>query len=349
MCFFIGEYFIFAKYISQNNFFDEHWFDFLAKTSGIYYLSGNELYRIDPGQINPLAKKLTGEAQVKDKIIDISLDRNKRFLFESTLSKENISAIWRFYIEENYLEKIFSAETPGLEKFTAFRSPQISPDNAKVAFLATKNNSDYLFEYNLSSHKLTNLTGGLFSGAITCYAWSFDSLALAFSDKNDALSTIRLIGSDQKVSATYKVTGMISQIGFQDNRLIVLKTINQPKSITSSINAISLDSAKETSLIDIFKDEQILSYRLSPDKLYIVFVSKNLKTKVNKLYQRAIDGSGLMEINSDTEGDSPIFSPESNRIAFVKNEGVFTVNVNEIKADKIFVDKNDNLKLIEWR
>ncbi len=312
----------------------------------IYYLSKNNLYLIKPDVTNPTPQEIISvDLQSVGKIIDISIDKKNAFSFFTAAISEDNTKIWKAYLEQKTFEKSFSDQTPGLENFKNFRKPIISPDNQKVAFIASRSNTDNIFVMNLKNEDLVNFSGSVYEGNISCYDWSTDSQKIVFVDTKTDKNSIKMISLDRQLKNIYDTNAQITQVNSLKEGIVFLEQSND-----SSVNLLNLSSGQVTSLIDYSYPKEISQYNLSSNKQFIVYETRDLVSLKTDLFKINIDGSNLLEIAGDGNSQSPIISAQSSRIAFwVKDTGIIIVDTNKTWSKKVLLSKEIIDNLIVWR
>jgi Tol biopolymer transport system component len=343
----IGGYFFYQRYLADgSNFIGS----VSAKRNWIYYLSSNNLYRFSP-DIDQAPQKLSAaQYPSESKIIDISVDKLNNFLLLSKLNRENKSEIWRLYLDNLNLEKAFSAQTSGLENYSDFRLPKISPDNSRVAFIASHNNSDDIFVMNLKNGGLDNLLKSTDNRKINEISWTADSQKIAILLNTDTLSSIKLLGLDKNLTNLYEEAAPVFNIYALQDRLFFIDSKSLEGKLHTDINLVNFSDSKKTSIIDIYTPQKIVNFNISPDEQFIVYELNNLTTKQSNLYQIRTDGINLLQLTDNGVSSNAIFSPVGNYMAFYyANMGVYQISMSDYQKKNIFKTSEIIDKLIIWR
>jgi len=318
------------------------------RQESIYYTSGNNLYQLDPKastqSINSIPTIRLQSTGVISKLC-VDTKRNQFFYEVSTPSKNY--EIWKVNLKDNSSEKIFSSQTPGLENFTNFRDPKLSADNENLGFLASHDQIDDLFSWQIDQNKLTNLTEEKFAGTISDFSWGTDTTKIVLSGLINGKGVIKTL-SEKSISDFLEQDSLINQIEYSKNSLIYSQT---PKdAIVTNIATVSLTNKKVVLLTDIASPKRVSDFAISPDKQELTFTVNDSSNQQNDIYTLKTDGTDLLQVTTDGKSSEPTFSPQSDKIAYWdKTIGIFIIPINKGNAQKVLNSAGVIDKILAWR
>ncbi len=123
-------------------------------------------------------------------------------------------------------------------------SPAFSPDSERILFSANKNGQTDIYEYNLKTKALTNITNDQFYDANP--AWSADGKTVLFNRRINAYAKIFLLDYEdpsQKTQVTFGESSDIQPSFSRDGKLIYFAT-DQSQSGVFNIASLDLESGE---------------------------------------------------------------------------------------------------------
>jgi hypothetical protein len=321
-----------------------------GKEKGIYYSINNNLYKLNPD--------ITNNTQIKDQVTqvqstglvsNISFSKDNDYFIYDTVTSKNIAEIWKVYTNDNNSEKLFSALTPGLENFTNFRNPIISPDNTKIGFIATHGVIDDLFIQDLTKKQLTNLTNPVIQESINSWDWSNNSNGIVFSTFVNNAGFIYTIDLDKNLKKIYTDSAKFTKVNYLTDKIVFLSNLTG-ESPSANIKGLKISDNSVTNLTDVANPKQVNSYNISTNKRSITYDLSDSQTKATDIYIEEVDGTNLLQVTTDNKSSSPIFSADGNKISYViKDSGIYIMNINKTNITKILNSKEIINNLIIWR
>jgi len=349
LIFVIVIYFLYVKY--YHRFFNKNQGQSIPQENRqelIYYTSGNNLFQLNPYALTQNSADIPNlRLQSTGVINQLCIDTKRNLFFYSVLTPAKNYEIWKVSLKDNSSEKLFSAQTPGLEKYKNFRDPKLSYDNQKLGFIASHDQIDNLFSWQIDDSVLTNLTSENFSGEVTDFAWSPDTNKIALAGVINSKNVIKIL--DEKSINDFLVQDdTIKQLEYLKNTLIFSQI---PKdSIATNILSIALADKKITPLTDFAAPKTVSDFAVSLDGQNLVFTGHDNQTHQNDIYILKTDGTDLLQLTTDGKSSEPVFSPKSDQIAYwSKNVGIFIIKTNKANPQKILNSESPIDKILTWR
>jgi len=344
----LGGYFFYTKYY-QKIISPEVATPKENKTENIYYSAVNSLYQLNPGILKQSPQEIpTIRLQSTGQVAQMEIVKADNIFFYDTLTPQNNWEIWKVSLNDNSSEKLFSNQTPGLENFKNFRDPQVSKDNLELAFIATHDEIDNLFLYNLKNKNLTNLSHQLFQGKIDSYSWSPDSQKLFFSSSSSDQGTIYQIDVGKKLDKLWEGPGQINKItGLKDKVIFSLTESGENPNI--NLNLLTLSDKQKKAITNLTLPKQVKNFQLSLNGDYLVAEVAEKDQQKSDLYLLKSDGTNLLQLTDDGRSSKAVFSPEGSKIAFwVKGDGIYIMNINKNQRQKILNYEENIDQILRW-
>lgn len=336
-------YFLYVKYF--NSFFNPKTGTDIPQINQkemIYYTTNNNLYQLNPNLLTQNSNDIPIiRLQSTGSINQLEIDTQGNSFYYEVLTPEKEAEIWKVNVTSNNSEILFSKKTPGLENYTNFRNPKISPDKKSLGFVATRENQDDLFLFNLNSSELKNFSLNKLTGSISDFSWAPAGEKIALVAKENSKYIIKFL---TEKSAENFIEGDIAlnNIFYLKDRIIVSENKN--------IVSLLLSDKNKTALTDLVSPMEVTLFDVSPNGQKIVFESKNDQTNKTDLYVLNIDGSDLLQLTDDGASSLPVFSPTNDKIAFwLKKTGIYTVKITKEEKQKVLNSEVIINNILTWR
>jgi len=314
----------------------------------IYYASGNNLYQLNPGVLTQSPQEVpTIRLQSTGKVARMEIDRSDRLFFYDTLTPQNDWEIWQVSLTDNVSSKIFSNQIAGLENFKNFRQPQVSPDNQKLAFLASHDNVDNIFIYQIKEKSLENLSDQVFQGKISSLSWSPDGEKIVLAGNEPSTNSLQSLDLNRKKDKLWEGVGQIQKVIWLPQTIVF--SLQETKDNQLTVNLYSLENQTKKPLTDVAFPKIISDFQVSADKTYLVFEIEDTQTKKTDLYLEKSDGTNILQLTDDGQSLQAVFSPEGNKITYwLKGSGIYLMNINKTSNQKILNDEEGAIKILLW-
>lgn len=321
----------------------------LNKDKTIYYTVDNNLYQLNADNLNRDSRDVsTFRLQSTGKVQTIKVDQKKEFFVYDCLTPDNTSEIWQVSFLDNHSEKLFSAITPGFEKYDNFRSPKMSQVGNYMAFIASNQGIDDIFVWDIGQNTTQNLTSKSVKEKITAFDWSQTESKIYFSTLDNDKVSLKSINLKKTSSNLFEGINKITQMEVLKDKIIIMFLDSNE---TANLGYINLKDLKTiTPVTDLKKPSTIISFNLSTSNKQIVYQTQDTLAKTNDLYIMNIDGTNLLQLSTDGKSFSPFFSPDGKKIAFyLKDSGVYTMDTDKNNNTKILNEEGKIDNLILWR
>ena len=321
----------------------------LNKDKTIFYTEGNNLYQLNSDNLNRNSSDVaTYRLQSTGKVQTIKVDQKNEFFVYDCITSQNASEIWQVSFSDNHSEKIFSANTPGFEMYSNFRSPKMSKTGRQMAFVASNQGVDDIFVWDIEPNTTENLTSKSVKEKITAFDWSTTELKIYFSTLNNDKVSLKSIDLKKTTANLFEGTNKITNMNVLADKIIVMFLDSNE---IANLGHINLKDPKIiTPITDIKTPSTITSFDLSIGGSQVVYQTQDTLAKINDLYIMNIDGTNLLQLTTDGKSYYPIFSPDSGKIAFyIKDSGVYTMDTFKTAQTKILNDEGKIDNLILWR
>lgn len=110
------------------------------------------------------------------------------------------------------------------------------------------------------------------------------------------------------------------------------------------------ENNNKKAITNISYPQTVSSFQVSADEKFIVFSILNSVSSESNIYICEIDGTNTLQLTNNGISFYPLFSPDSNKIAFYqKGQGIFITNFNKTSFIKILNYQNEINNIIIWR
>ncbi len=346
----IGGYFLYTKYLHKIINPEQTSSNTTTQKQFIYYAQGNNLYQLNPEIPTQNPNEPNARLQSTGKVEEMAIETSDKLLFYNVVTPDAESEIWQVALSDNTSEKLFHQKTPGLENFKNFRYPRVSPDNLKLAFIATHGNTDNIFVMEIKSRNLTNLMTEDFQGQINSLAFSPDSKNIAFNSNSANTTLLETVNMGKKVQKIWEGDGQIKKIIYLKTKIILILKEGTDDKPSINLFAMNLLDSQKTKLTDLVYPKKVSDFEISPDEQYLVYDTEDAQTQKKDIYLEKTDGTNLLQLTDDGKSTESVFSPESNKISFwIIGSGIYTMTIGKTQEQKIlnYDDKID--KILLWR
>ena len=341
---------LYRKYFPQRSSLDNQAQTInLGENKTILYTINNDLYQLNTDNLNRnSASTGTSHLQSSGQIQTVALDPKNEFFVYDSITADKTSEIWQVSLKDNHLEKLFTAATPGFEAYKNFRSPKMSKIDRKLAFIASSQGVDDIYVWDIENNTTSNLTLKSIPGKITAFDWAETESKIYFTTQDNNKTSFKLIDLNKKSSNLFEGANQITKMEVLSDRIIVRFLDSDA---TANLGYLMLDKPEKiVPITDLKAPSTIINFDLSPDSQQIVYQAQNTNLKTNDLYIINVDGTNLLQLSTDGQSQSPIFSPDTKKIAFyVKGSGIYTMNSSKNNKTKILNEEKTINNLILWR
>ena len=345
LIFLVGGYFLYTLYLKPY-FTPEPVTPKTSEQIDLYFSDGGKLNYVNTNEQQGSRKTTALKLASVGNIASFSLSRDKQYFFYEEVLTPQKSVIWKYNQTDNTSEKIFSALTPGLENFTSFKLPVLSPDNTKLAFVGQNPSGEYLYYYDFTDKSLTNLNASTPKTGVRQLAWSTNNASLydtSFSTNKTVISST----NSQKVSEqVWEGTGETTELKATKDTLVFGLKNGQAINIFSLVPL----TKKITQITDLTFPRTLGVFNIAPDQKSIVFEIKDASTSQSDIYYESLDGTNLIQITDDGKSSYPVISSDNGSILyFLKGSGLYKSNTNKTRKEKVLnYDGNIN-RIFTWR
>lgn len=347
----VGGYFFYKKYFNQVITPPEkNETVAYAPDKSIYYTSDNSLYQLN-SDMN--SKTITDASnyrlQETGKVESVLINKSANTLIHSVLTPTNNNEIWQMNLKDNSAEKLFSPQTPGLEKYTNFRNPRLSEDEKYLAFLADLENLSQIFVWQNDTKTLDNLSHSSFSGTISSLTWDKNKNLVYFvgttsESKDNALYSLDL---SKTLKTLWEGPQTLSSINAMLNKIIFL--FKDKDTINLGYFTVS-DFSKIAPVTDLVSPKKVINFNLSQDEKRLTYQVQDTSGKTNDIYTMNTDGTNLLQITTNGKSAFPMMSPDGNNIAFwEQNNGIYTIKIDKKDKNKLLNSTALIDKIILWK
>lgn len=336
-------YFLYVKYF--NSFFNPKSGTDIPQVNRremIYYTTDNNLYQLNPKILTQNSNDIpTIRLQSTGEINNLQIDTQRNVFYYEVLTPKKESEIWKVSVSSNSSEILFSKKTSGLENYTHFRSPKISPDKKLLGFLATRENQDDLFLFNLDSSALKNFSLNKITSSISDFSWAPVGEKVAVISKKNNKYSIDFL-TEKSAENFNESDNTLNNILYLKDRIIV----SENKNIVSYL----LSDKSKVPITDLVSPKEVILFEVSINGEKIVFEAKDNQTKKTDLYVLNVDGSDLLQLTDDGASSLPVFSPKGDKIAFwIKKTGIYTMTITKENKQKVLNSEVMINNILSWR
>lgn len=313
----------------------------------IFYTAGKDFYQLNSDlQTRGSKDTSTYKIQSTGEVKAMTIDKDNQYFYYQTITAINTSEIWQVNLKDYSFEKLFSNQTPGLENFISFRNPKISPDAKNLAFIASHQGSDQIFNFEITSRNLTNLSYESFQGNISDFDWASTGSTIYYTGKQNDKTVLKSLQLDRVSRNIWEGSQKIDKISATKNKLIVFFSDLQ----TANIGYLELGNPdKINKITDIVAPNKVTNYNLDLKNEKIAYQVYDSTLNKNDLYLVNIDGTNLLQITEDGKSELPVFSPDGQQIAFwLKDSGIYTINTDKKNGQKVLNDEGKIDNILIW-
>lgn len=209
---------------------------------------------------------------------------------------------------------------------SSIKNPRWSPDESSLLFTVLDEDSSKstIYKAKISSRNVRKLVVG------TIDSWSPSGREIAYTKETGGIFITDSEGrKEQQILPRIKVL----DLKWSPSGIKIAFITSSDESFTSSPSLFILDK-DGTELKKIVV--RCTAFSWSPDGDSIVFEKKE-KRETN-IYLAGLDGKNPISIANDAK--SPIFSPDSQRIAFTKDDGIYIANLDGSNVLRILSEPN---------
>jgi len=310
----------------------------LAPASYLYYSEGNNLYRFEPTSSNNIAEVRLEPLLKTGKVNHFVLDKTRLWGFYE-LGSNGKTEIWQIDMADKKSTAIASSSQINFQGFENFSQPKISPDNTKLALVGKNQKLDVVFIKNLSDNSLLKL-GESLSSKISDYSWTDDSKNILLCSSNLLKNACWQVDLKTRTPAQI-FEAEVRQISAETGKIIYLA-----KTDTYHLFNLKKTGQVPEQIDNLTPPKEIVSFQTNPSGQKIVYeVKEGLKTDI---YESDLDGANRLQLTTDGTSSQPLYSPDGQKIAFLKDDGLYWIGSSK-SAQKILNLAVPADYLLNWR
>lgn len=347
----LGGYFFYTRYFQHKISFNDNTIEINPDIQpSIYYNNTVDLFQLNP---DALSQNLSVISKTIMKNIGsisfIDLDKDKNMLIIEAVNKDKLSEIWQFMFSDYSSTKLFSSKTPGLETFSNFTSPHVSPDNINIVFIAKNADTNYLYSYNIPEKTYINLTPTGLKGQISDVVWSQNGQSVIYNQNIDNKAYLKVVDFANRTQDIWSQDGEILEVIYPKSKILYLSKTLKDSQPYYSINMINIDDGKNTIVTDVSYPKVIDRFNVSNDGLNVSFEVRDTSNNNTDIYLVNSNATNLLQLTTDGKSYGGLFSPSNDKVAYwVKDSGFFTSTLNKLKVDKILNDDKGPNNILIW-
>lgn len=308
------------------------------ESAQIYYSQDNNLWALNPKESLALEKeKWLKRLQSTGQVARLDLNDQLNLLVYDALV-DNAWQIWQVDLATSQSEKLIL--TPAPKDFSNFWYPLFSPDQKFLTFLAAgKDQAVFLKDLTLNSTR--KLTENPFQ-KIFAYSWDQASQnLLVCGQKEDKAGCWQVKLDNREIKEVQ--SGEFTEVSWdKTSEIFFLKKEQDNLNLFRSDGQGSLKK-----LTDIIAPKKVSYFSLDGQGQKIVYEVKD--GSAADIYLIKADGTNLIQLTSDGKSSQPIFAPDSQKIAFLRqNEGIYNLDIATFKEEKILNLTKPIHQLLLW-
>lgn len=347
----VGGYYFYTHYFRDKITFNNNTIDINPDIQpSIYYNNDIDLMQLNPDAFSQNLSEISKTIMENIGVISfIDLDKDKNMLIIEAINKDKFSEIWQFMFSDYSAIKLFSNKTPGLENFSNFISPHVSPDDINIVFIAKEVDANFLYIYNISKKTYQNLTPSGLKGQISDVVWSQNGQSVIYSQNIDNKAYMKVVDFNNQTQDIWSQDGEILEVIYPKSKILYLAKTLKDGQPYYSINMINIDDGKNTTVTDVSYPKVIDRFNVSNDGLNVSFEVRDTSNNNTDIYLVNSNATNLLQLTTDGKSYGGLFSPSNDKVAYwVKDNGFFTSTLNKLKVDKILNDDKGPNNILIW-